>query len=773
MATSSSKDSGKTLASFLEPDVGGRWSDPSSDELLQAKIEHLERERVELSLQLHQRDEKERARKLKIEQLESQLKLTESSKLDAFSQLESVRREKEILEKRLQEGGSAAAGGALPKPPAANNTISASLHAMVDSAPPAYLTGTEATQGLWSKMTAASRELRRLEEECRDLKREKDEQAAAHAKVLEEVASLKAVIEKGKSTLLSLRKEAVESTDKIQELNTNHAQTSFELDEAKAREADLSASLAAQRIEIEDRDDRIRVLEMDLIEARNAIAEAERSRQESEQQQQQQLAMMDSESGMDEGALKELVESNNPRVLSIIEDLRKRLFESEQKRKKLNNTLQDLRGNVRVLVRCRPFLRGDGENRESSVVCNRDGNTVSLSGVSGRAGQVFNFDTVLSPDSSQEHVYGQLSEIVQSAIDGYRVCVFSYGQTGSGKTWTMSGEKCGSQRGIIPRSVEQIIQQSVGMREHGWEMTVTASVVELYNEELRDLLAPKSSSSTEGDKDKLKISNLQGRVTVSGLTQIDIDCSTIPTGMAQLDHVLETAKRARVTVSTGMNEQSSRSHMLFMLELTGRHKDGTTITRGGLRLVDLAGSERLDRTGTANDAARLKETVNINKSLSCLADVFIALGNKQQHIPYRNSKLTMLLQDCMSGDGKSMMIVNVSPTVASAQETHCSLRFASQVSFSFSPSRFSLLLSLRLTSLSFALLSSLTGEPSRARQGTEANVYCCASSCACCGRPEAASSCGDSGSRCRRSSCSAPLHREPHPNPRHHPDGGL
>jgi hypothetical protein len=117
-----------------------------------------------------------------------------------------------------------------------------------------------------------------------------------------------------------------------------------------------------------------------------------------------------------------------------------------------------------------------------------------------------------------------------------------------------------------------------------------------------------------------------------------------------------------------------------MLDINGAHRDGTTFMRGGLRLVDLAGSERLDRTGTLTDAARLRETVNINKSLSCLADVFIALSNKSPHVPYRNSKLTMLLQDCLSGDGKALMFVNVSPTNASTQETICSLRFATQVS---------------------------------------------------------------------------------------------
>lgn len=295
---------------------------------------------------------------------------------------------------------------------------------------------------------------------------------------------------------------------------------------------------------------------------------------------------------------------------------------------------------------------------------------------------LYHFDHVFDQSTSQERVYGEVSDLIQSALDGYRVCIFSYGQTGSGKTWTMSGERLGSNRGIIPRAVEQIIEQTLSMKEQGWDMTVSVSVLELYNEDLKDLLPENGSVVVPGEKskDKLKISYQQGRVAVSGLNSVSIDTTSTHSGMRQLEALLERSGRARTTVATGMNERSSRSHMIFMMELHGVHADGTTVTRGGLRLVDLAGSERLDRTGTANDAARLKETVNINKSLSCLADVFVNLGQKSQHIPYRNSKLTMLLQDCLSGDGKALMIVNVSPTIASSGETLCSLRFADQVS---------------------------------------------------------------------------------------------
>jgi kinesin family member C1 len=222
----------------------------------------------------------------------------------------------------------------------------------------------------------------------------------------------------------------------------------------------------------------------------------------------------------------------------------------------------------------------------------------------------------------------------------------------------MTGERNGEMRGIIPRAVEQIISHVMSMREDGWDVTVAVNIVELYNEELRDLLVSPSamtvttstSSSTtsasgnSGDKSRLKILNAQGRVTVQGLTTVDFNTTDIYLGMRQLDGLLDQATKARTTACTGMNERSSRSHVLFMLEITGRHAQSNTVIQGGLRLCDLAGSERLDRTGTLNDATRLKETVNINKSLSCLSEVFLSLSNKAAHIPYRNSKLTMLLQ---------------------------------------------------------------------------------------------------------------------------------
>jgi kinesin family member C1 len=297
---------------------------------------------------------------------------------------------------------------------------------------------------------------------------------------------------------------------------------------------------------------------------------------------------------------------------------------------------------VRVFVRCRPFLRCDGEETAEAKPClnfHPEGNSLSLVGTAGRgAGQSFSFDQVLSTTATQQDVYAGISDLVQSALDGYRVCVFSYGQTGSGKTHTMTGDS--KDEGIIPRSVRHILSHAMTLQEsEPWKISVSASIVELYNEEVKDLLGAGANDS----HDKLKISFANGRVSVNGLVTEQIELTNLDSGMYHLNRLLQQASKARTTACTGMNERSSRSHVLFMLDVTCVHESGT-VMQGGLKLVDLAGSERLDRTGTLNDAVRLKETVNINKSLSSLQDVFTALSKKQSHVPYRNSKLTLLLQ---------------------------------------------------------------------------------------------------------------------------------
>jgi kinesin family protein C1 len=211
-----------------------------------------------------------------------------------------------------------------------------------------------------------------------------------------------------------------------------------------------------------------------------------------------------------------------------------------------------------------------------------------------------------------------------------------------------------------------------------------ASFLEIYNEELRDLLLTVNSDGSRRQRDmrtatKLDIKrNLKGKSYVKGINVVDIDVENKTHGIAQLEAVMAAASRARSVATTKMNAHSSRSHAVFMLHLCGTHKESGTTMEGSLNLCDLAGSERLG-SGATSDAQRLKETQAINKSVSCLGDVFTHLKNGSKHVPFRNSKLTYLLQDCLSGGGKALMFVNLSPTLESRNESLCSLRFAEGV----------------------------------------------------------------------------------------------
>ncbi|KAG2785439.1 Kinesin-like protein [Phytophthora cactorum] len=337
----------------------------------------------------------------------------------------------------------------------------------------------------------------------------------------------------------------------------------------------------------------------------------------------------------------------------MILELEEKVKQGDKMRRAMHNTIQELRGNVRVFARTRPFLPSDhcDPNTTTPVIsCDFNGESLKLR----RPGKnpsdpdtfAFTFDKVFAPSAGQDSVFER---------------------TGSGKTHTMQGSGNGQMRGIIPRAIEMILQECETLKDQGWNYITKVSFLEIYNETLKDLLATKHS----GDN-KLGIKkDSKGGVYVPGLTLVDV------TATDQVEVLMERASRARSVACTDMNAQSSRSHSVFTLHLQGvNDKDGVMLN-GQLNLVDLAGSERASRSNVSGD--RLKETQAINKSLSCLADVFNAIGNKASHIPFRNSKLTYLLQSSLSGDGKTLMMVNLSPTLESASESLCSLRFAKQV----------------------------------------------------------------------------------------------
>ena len=254
-------------------------------------------------------------------------------------------------------------------------------------------------------------------------------------------------------------------------------------------------------------------------------------------------------------------------------------------------------------------------------------------------------------------------------MDGYNVCLFSYGQTGSGKTHTMQGSGNGSMRGLIPRAMQQVGQYKNELESKGWHYEMEVSFIEIYNETIKDLLR---NNATDDLKHEIK-KDANGTMFVSDIEMLSVD----PNDTIKMDSIMEMAAHHRSVGQTAMNERSSRSHSIFTLHLKASNAQQGISLNGTLSLVDLAGSERLNRSGVTGN--RMKESVAINKSLSALTDVFVAIANKQSHIPFRNSKLTYLLQPALSGDGKTLMMVNLSPTEDSFYESLCSLRFANQV----------------------------------------------------------------------------------------------
>ena len=395
--------------------------------------------------------------------------------------------------------------------------------------------------------------------------------------------------------------------------------------------------------------------------------------------------------------------TNDPSILNAqlqlnrthIADLESKLFAAEEIRKSMHNRIQELRGNIRLYVRVRPFVGKEAAD-SSAVQVASDGQSLTVMGGKYTANQSydFSFDKIFDPASKQSDIFGEVSDLIQSALDGYHVCLFSYGQTGSGKTHTMQGNGTGELRGIIPRAVEKILSQTISMREtQKWNFNLTVSFLEIYNDDLRDLLVTGNNGSVSAfggsslktsQKLAIKRTSENKRAFVDGLSKVEIDNSDYKKGMEQLQSIMVTAGQARSVAATTMNAQSSRSHSVFTLEIKGVNEDTGCSIHGSLNLCDLAGSERLKPYGCGYKAnekvSREKETKNINKSLSCLGDVFTALANGSSHVPYRNSKLTYLLQDCLSGDGKALMFVNLSPSMENTNESLCSLRFAQRVS---------------------------------------------------------------------------------------------
>jgi len=362
-------------------------------------------------------------------------------------------------------------------------------------------------------------------------------------------------------------------------------------------------------------------------------------------------------------------------VEALYKEEHAKVFTLEAQRRKLSNQVQELRGNVRVFARLRPFLPNDKKraDEESAITVGMDLVSMTLQDPTkpktDKAGKFpFSFDRSFAAHEGQEKIFEDVSEFVQSALDGYNVTLFSYGQTGSGKTHSMQGSGHEAMRGIIPRSIEQVGTTKTNLEAQGWTFSMQVTFVEVYNEVLRDLL-----NESETPPLLRILRDAYGMTDIENVVKMEVQ----PQNKEEVENIMTIASKNRTVMKTDMNAESSRSHSIFTLHLTARNDEQNAVLRGQLNLVDLAGSERVDRSGVTGKA--LIEAQNINKSLSCLSGVFAAINNKQQHIPFRDSKLTYLLQPSFSGDGKTCMMINLSPTEMSHFESLSTLRFGAMV----------------------------------------------------------------------------------------------
>ncbi|XP_078086606.1 kinesin-like protein KIF25 [Mustelus asterias] len=429
-----------------------------------------------------------------------------------------------------------------------------------------------------------------------------------------------------------------------------------------------------------------------------------------------------------------------------LQEVSGRYIAEKHKRKMLHNALIELRGNIRVHCRVRPSLPFDSGNDDPSslerpgtaservihwiddetvhVKCNRPGHTT--------VNKMFQFDRVYSPGDSQESMFEEVRPLLTSVLDGYNVCIMAYGQTGSGKTYTMFGPHSKENftlfpepqldEGIIPKAARELYRllSNKPLEAH----SVKVSIVEVYNNEIIDLLAKDNDGPVLGVKRDV-LTTITGASEVPFLTYVHVEN---PTSILNLiTHGLQ----HRTELPTLVHAHSSRSHLVITITITTRvsavNRSEVQMKRTSesnllqpiqhqsckqlpspildnnsapllrslpakhfstestkfpeyletkLQLVDLAGSECIGMSGVTGTA--LRETSFINRSLSALSDVLGALAEQRSHVPYRNSKLTHLLQDSIGGDSKLMVVVCVSPAQKYTTESLQSLGFGTR-----------------------------------------------------------------------------------------------
>jgi len=339
---------------------------------------------------------------------------------------------------------------------------------------------------------------------------------------------------------------------------------------------------------------------------------------------------------------------------------KEQLGPAERQRRRIHNLYQDLKGHLRIYCRVRPLSKKEKHNKDKEGL-KVDGNTLQVP----HTGDTFDFDAVFDMTSSQEDIFDATSDLAQSALDGRNVTVFCYGITGAGKTYTMYGAPGAD--GLTQRMIGEVYRKA---REAGDKVTISGSMMELYNNYLVDLLRPIDWQGRQNP-------NLSMRLDKSGSVQVEGLAKEPAMDEIELQAVFQRGLEQRAVAAHAMNAESSRSHVLFTVYVIREAEPGEVVQVSKLHFCDLGGCERLKKTEVEKEDRRL-EAIEINKSLSALGDVIEAVAKKKKYIPYRNHKLTQLLQDAIGGGAKALMYVNCSPSHSTIRETANALKLANR-----------------------------------------------------------------------------------------------
>ena len=418
-------------------------------------------------------------------------------------------------------------------------------------------------------------------------------------------------------------------------------------------------------------------------------------------------------------------EAESKKRASMNEALRK----EQHLRKKYYNEMEDMKGKIRVYCRVRPMLKSEKERNCSTCVEIPDDETVNVEVKERNTTKTFSFDKIYNSAATQNDIFSDTKKLVQSAIDGYNVCIFAYGQTGTGKTYTITGDRNDPDHmGIMPRAFTEIFDIAKRDSEK-MSVKVRMYMLELYCDTLLDLLTEHDSEDGGNPPPKIVIrKNEYGTVMPQGVMMKDASNAadlfkvrsiaaffglhdlkkfTLPRILTRclssshavflslifffldslvlsclrstynIQQILDQAMAQRHVAATKMNSESSRSHLIVSILLDVEDRNTGGVLTGKLTLVDLAGSERVKKSGAKAQA--MKEAQSINKSLSSLGNVVNAITQEHKHVPYRSNLLTQLMSDSLGGNAKVQMFVNLSPADYNAQESEMSLMYATRI----------------------------------------------------------------------------------------------